>query len=68
MRDLCIGPLPRPWQSDRSKESDWTRLMALTGKPPRDIAELRAELVRREFAGQERVLVILLRELSLLSL
>ena len=70
VKDLCIGPPPPPplrlWQSERSKDSDCRRLMALMGMLV-DTAELLVELVCREVAGQERVLVILLREFSLVA-
>ena len=68
VKDLCIGPPPplRLWESERSKDSDCTRLMALMGILV-DTAELLVELVCREVAGQERVLVILLREFSLVA-
>ena len=42
VKDLCIGPLLRLWQSGRSNDSDWTRLMARTGML--DTPEIRVEL------------------------
>ena len=62
VKDLCIGPLLRLWQSGGSNDSDWTRLMALTGIV--DTAGHLAEFLCLEVAGQDRVLVILLREVS----